>query len=517
MTRLNTRQAAVLLTLLKSKEPSSARALGKKLGLPARVIRYTLPFICSWLEVQGISFTLRRRKGLYLEISETNRAELIDKISQGIALNLYSAEDRLHLLLFELLAGSGWHSGADLLETLSISHSTLTRDLDRVEEWLATHQLNLSRRPRLGIMLEGDVIDQRHALISLLFELDLEAEMLNYILWGKTTTGANLDEFSAGKLRILTRMDDWDLSSAWRMIGKIARELDTNYPESAHLYLALYWALMLWHCKQNYFIQMSSERLEELFSLPESQTVTDAAELLYAETGLRLRKAEQAQLVLELLASSREMDMRNGLLKTDEAHVETADAMVKKFVAGVSERMGLDLNHPDVNARLAEHLSRVLVRLEYGMPIRTKLGAEIQQAYPELWKASFQTMDELEDLAGHPLPKQEASYLTMYMSLAMQLNEQREHKRPRVIVVCPSGGVTVWMLVSRLRKELPELKIIDVVALKELGRVDKSQADAILTTAKLTDRELPVVTISPILTEEDIRRIREVLKTINGS
>ncbi len=517
MTRLNTRQAAVLLSLLKANEPSSARTLGKKLGLPARVIRYNLPFMCSWLEGQGVPFTLKRKKGLYLEVSESHRKQLIGKISQGIALDLYSAEDRLHLLLFELLTGGGWHAGADLLEALSISHSTLTRDLDRVEDWLANHPLNLSRRPRLGIMLEGDVVDQRHALISLLFELDLEAEMLNYILWGNTTTGANLDEFSAGKLRILTMLDDWDLSSAWRMIGKIERELDTSYPESVRLYLALYWALMLWHCRQNHVIQMSSERLMELFSLPESQTIIDAAELLYAETGIRLPKTEEAQLVLELLAASREMDMRNGLLKTDETHVETAEAMVKKFVAGVSTRMGVDLNHPEVNDRLTEHLSRVLVRLEYGLPIRSKLGAEIQQAYPELWKASLQTMEEIQDLAGVPIPKQEASYLTMYMSLAMQLTEQREHKRPHVIVVCPSGGVTVWMLVSRLRKELPELKIIDVVALKELGRIDKSQADAILTTAKLTDRELPVVTISPILTEEDIGRIRDVLKNIDRS
>ena len=189
MTRLNTRQAAILLSLLKAEEPSSARALGKKLGLPARVIRYNLPFICSWLEDRGITFTLKRRKGLQLDISETHRNQLIEEISQGIALDHYSAEDRLHLLLFELLAGSGWHAGADLHEALSISHSTLTRDLDRAEAWLENHRLSLSRRPRLGIKLEGDVVDQRHALLSLLFELDLEAEMLNYILWGSTTTG----------------------------------------------------------------------------------------------------------------------------------------------------------------------------------------------------------------------------------------------------------------------------------------------------------------------------------------
>ena len=299
------------------------------------------------------------------------------------------------------------------------------------------------------------------------------------------------------------------------MIGKMERELDTSYPESAHLYLTLYWALMLWHLKQKFIIQMAAKRLDELFSLPESQTIAEVAELLYTEVGVRLPKAEQAQLVLELLASSRETDMRNGLLKTDMAHVETAEAMVKKFVDGVSARMGVDLDHPEVNERLTEHLSRVLVRLEYSLPIRSKLGSEIQQAYPELWKASLQTMNDLEELTGVPIPEQEASFLTMYMSLAMQLTEQREHKRPHVIVVCPSGGVTVWMLVSRLRKELPELKIIDVVALKELGRIDKSQADAILTTAKLKDRELPVVTISPILTDEDIKRIREVLKNID--
>jgi hypothetical protein len=96
------------------------------------------------------------------------------------------------------------------------------------------------------------------------------------------------------------------------------------------------------------------------------------------------------------------------------------------------------------------------------------------------------------------------------MVLAKEMKAET-NKGKRVIVVCPSGGITVWMVVSRLKNEFPEITIVDVVPLKKLSQVEKTDLDAIITTINIIDSQLPVLKVSPILTKDDIALIQTKL------
>ena len=114
---------------------------------------------------------------------------------------------------------------------------------------------------------------------------------------------------------------------------------------------------------------------------------------------------------------------------------------------------------------------------------------------------------------GVPISMNECGYITMYIALAVQLSKQEEDQSPRLIIVCPSGGVTVWMLLSRIKAELPEFKVLDVVSIKELSKVNRDKAAAIVSTVKIKDHSLPVIKVSPLLTDEDISNLKALLKS----
>ncbi len=135
------------------------------------------------------------------------------------------------------------------------------------------------------------------------------------------------------------------------------------------------------------------------------------------------------------------------------------------------------------------------------------------RSYPEIWKATREAVHQMEPEIG-VIGDEEIAYLTMYMALAHQLGTLGNSKTiPRVIVVCPSGGITIWMLVSRLREEMPDLEIVDSISLRELARVDLSLVDAIITTARNVQvKDIPVIYVSPLLTETDVLAIRNRIK-----
>ncbi|BBB48919.1 BglG family transcription antiterminator [Pelolinea submarina] len=485
-----------------------------QLDLPARVIRYNLPYIEEWLNEEAVDFSLVHHNGLLLRISDKDRKDLVQKVNQEIPIvDIFSPEDRISLIIFDLLRNPDYCSGVELQSRLSVARSTITRDLKNVEAALAEKNIPLLREPHRGIKANGRLEDIRHALISLLFELDLESELLNFCIWGKATSGSNLNKLPEGSLQIIMQIFPWKIQDAWREVNRILQEIHATLSESIILYLALYWAIMKIHIQSGFCIEPDQEKLDLVKGTPEFEAVAASAEKLNKMTGLSLPEQEIVQFTMELLGS-----IRGGKVNSDQAGLFMQDQIAQEITDQLLERVGAkideDLNHPQVRQKLQDHISRQVLRIKLNLPIRNKLSEQIQYMYPRIWQATAESIQEINDGIGNEhgirIPIEEANYLTMYMVLAKEMKDE-SNKGKRVIVVCPSGGITVWMVVSRLKSEFPEITIVDVVPIKRLSQVEKTKLDAIITTINIIDRDLPVIKVSPLLTNDDIDLIKEVL------
>ena len=512
MATLNSRQAAVAAVLLESQGPISAAQLGRKVGLSARVVRYNLPLVHRWLSTREIRLKVERRTGFTVEASASSRQAAARELaaSDSRPLLLTSLERR-QLLLFELFTREGDLADNDLRHRISSSRATLSRDLTAAEDWLRGYNLYLQRRPRLRTLLVGREDDLRHALVSLILESGSEASLLDLCLWGRKPGGRVDDLKRPAQRSALERIGAWKIDDTWRYISCIEAGLIGSFADSDHLTLALYWAVMVQRVLSGHVINLPDGQIEAQRRLPEYQAVHAATELLRRETGIRLLAAEEAQLTLEVLTSTRPPE---GVLA--EALGASAGngyyALALRLAQEIGGRMGADFAQPEVLARLAEHLSRSVTRVHHGLPIRNPLTSEVRRAYPALWDATSEAALGLADDLKAALPQEEIAYITMYMGMALELRRRLERNvGRRVVIVCPSGGVTAWMLVSRLKSELPELEVVDVMSIRYLGKFDRESADAVISTAELSSCPLPVITVSPLVTEQDVELIRRRL------
>ncbi|MHC1783080.1 MAG: transcription antiterminator [Anaerolineaceae bacterium] len=513
MNIINSRQAAILKYLLNHPDPVSSMMLGKTVGISARIVRQNIPPINSWLNRYQAEIRSKPNYGLILVCSSDEKKQITDAINQEETSRVFSLKDRELLILFEILSQAGDFSENRARNILNVSRTTMAHDINRVEKWLNNCDLFLTRRPRIGVAVQGRENDIRHALISLLFEIALETDLINMALWGTRGSGQKQNELPQAAELILDRMADWGLNDGWNFMTWVENELAATFADGDHLALTLYWVIMSQRMKKGHFIQISDERIHYLSTRPEYKIVQDILVRLIKKTNIELPSPEIAQLTLEVMTAKGTFTQSGETPEDSNAERKTF-IIAKILVQKIGQYLGADLNNSEVVSRLADHLSRVVIRMKFGLPIQNSLKEETRQAYPLLWQATSKAIDEVWDEAGPPLPAEEIAYITMYVALALELNRNvsRVLAKPRVVVACPSGGVTVWMLVSRLRAELPDIEIKEVISLREINRLDPEEIDAIISSTVVNSRKIKTITVNPLLSEQNVQKIKHELE-----
>ncbi len=511
--RLNSRQVAILLTLLSENLPISAEELGTQVGISTRTIRYNLPRIQPWLYLRGVQLISKPGSGITLEISDALRRQLQKELHQEEFFTLLTAEDRQTLLMFELLVHGDYRKREDLASCLFTSTATLSRDLQDVEACLHEFQLTLKRKPHVGVKVTGQESAIRNRLLSLLFETGLESALLHMSLWG--TPRSQLDGTSHFPVQehILKETLGWDLPNAWRWISLLRQKLNASFSETAHLHLALIWAVMVRRIRAGHIMEpLGDPAADQYRERQEREAVDELARQFFHETGTQLPPSDLAYLTLEIMTTPNEyFDSR---LKTSSATTLDGSMVesVNLLVQNVSNRLGRPWVRDEVRNQLTMHLQRIALRLRYDLPLCNPLTHQILTTYPDLRNAISESLLDLADWELKPLPLDEIANLTIYMALGFGLTDQKGAKlKPRIVVTCPKGGVAVWMLLSRIREELPEVEVVDVVPVSRLGRFDFSNIDAVVCTIQLELPGTQVITVSPILSEQDVDLLKHRL------
>lgn len=504
-------QAKILLILLNQKEPISANSLADTLNSKASTVRYNLSYIKKLVQKFGGTLSARTKVGYLLEISPDDAKRLQEKLHSEEFQFHYSNTDRLELVLFELLVSPPPLTLSKLASKVKTSRATLTQDLNKAENWLQEHRLTLHRQTRTGTQVIGEEVDLRHALVFLLSEILSENDLLNICQWGMIhkITAQPVDE--QVKKYIISQISAWGLPDAWWLVNRILNRLSYRPSDNRYLFLVLYWAVMLQRFHQGFTLNLSETILAAIQESDEYKAVLAGATELIHTRGLHIPPAELAHFSAEIQTSPR--GPYNQLREiSDDIQDQKATQLTRYFVESVTAQTGFAMNQPVIFNRLCKHLGRTLTRIGYNIPIDNPFTKDVALNYPEMWQAVCKAAESREGDTKQ-FSQEEIAYIAMYFILAQELEKKSlPRKAGRVIVVCPSGGISIWMLVTRLQKEFPEVEILAAISLRDLSQQDKSQADLIITTAHhVADKQLPVITVSPFLTEEDITLLKNHL------
>ena len=167
---------------------------------------------------------------------------------------------------------------------------------------------------------------------------------------------------------------------------------------------------------------------------------------------------------------------------------------------------------------LVSHFAPAFTRLKYGLQIHNPMLGKIKERYPETFSACKKACELLANRTGGPIPNDEVGYLAMHIGAALIRKKDTLKSEYKAIVVCSSGLGTSTYLASRLRTEMPNLKVEAVVSMNELegGLQEKAEVDILISTINLPFvTHNNVVIVSPFLKQEDLSRIQSALFKVN--
>jgi len=511
MLSLTTAQRDLLQLLLTTNAPIGAAALGQRLHLTPRQVHYGLRDIKTWLSrrhailrhAPGIGIQLictpQQRERLFAELASQSRFQLI-----------LTPEQREQLLGLWLLATREPLTLNQLQQDLAVARTTVLKDLDAVEPWLHTFDLQVARRQHRGCWVDGNELAKRQALAALLWgDVPFDRPIMT------VQPGAGIIFVLAQDAALLPIVDrvntfvlEWHLAATQKHIAWAEAELGARFTDEAVVPLALAVALQLQRVRARQWVSWAPETLRWIQAQVVWPVAAQIAAQFWPDLPYAAHTAETAAFALQLLCGARDEPWRNNL-GDDRASHDLIDALLNHIAAAyaVPELKHDQLLRDGLEVLILPACARQRFRL--WVPPRAATDTYTERYVVER-KVAAQLASDVATATGTALPPDALDDLILLLRAAVV--RARPERARHVLVVCPSGMATTQLLIARLKARFPRLGTFEVLPMRELTAERLADADLIITTVPLTLSvavPIDVIHVHPMLKPEDIAALTQ--------
>ncbi|TMW70065.1 BglG family transcription antiterminator [Alteribacter natronophilus] len=498
---VSARERNILNLLLEAPDGLTVKAIAEELNVSKRTVQRDLPGIDSILDEYGLLLERKTGSGLLLSGDEAGTALLRNKMKE-LEPSEYTPEERHQLLLSILLQENEPVKLYTLARELHVTISTISNDLNRVENRLARFGLELIRRRSYGIEIRGEEGQKRKALRSLITE-QMSEEQFFSVLESKHTNSSQAEEVSG---KVLNLLDSRVIHEVMDMLHDLRNEGEA-IGDASIIGLAVHLSLAVHRVRNGESIGEHEIHLEKAQAENEYRTALKIITKLEKRLGLDIPESEAGYVTMHLL----------GARQGDESPVyfqETSMdiALSAKQLAGeVEKHVNLPLaGGQSLIEGLISHLKPALFRIRNGMKIYNSLLPEIKRDYGELFGIVRSAVDQV--FTDEAVPEEETGFLVLHFGSAIE--KAGRTRRTDAIVVCSSGIGTSKLLAARLEKEIPEISRITHKSVFDVVEEEIPVNTIVVSTVPLTS--IPnYFLVNPFLSAKEAERIREHLHRLS--
>lgn len=485
---ITARERLILGILLESQHLFvSLNDISTELDVSLRTVQREIKFLEDTLAESDLTLEKRINEGIRISGSEDHIEKLREELKSYSDFELQRNERSL-IIFHELLKTDTVKSGY-LSSILGVSSKTLQQDLNFFEEEVRYSHLSLIRKPGYGLSLEGKEKDKRMCFVHLVLQR-LEQSPIFSLKEGEFLS---LDKND----RIFAILDAARLETMEGILLSEVRELPFRLTDLAVFELLLYLHLAVTRMERAYFVEKKS-------ALSDSDEKTVALSI-YRKISEEL-KIDIPECEIDFFAKNLRSAKRVRSQEIDE-NVELS-TLASELIDSVSEATGYYYNKDKkFFDALVSHLEPLLNRISDGITVLNPIKKEIKEDYGVLYgtlerilKDKFQGVDISEDEIG---------FLTLHFASAV--TELKEAPKVSTLVVCTSGIATSRMLTKKLLNKFPQLTIIEQGSIWDLKKMNMSEFDLIISTVGIKGAEFEYIQVSPMLSEEDERKLERVV------
>lgn len=497
---VSARERLILNYLMdKASQEVTIKELADHIDVSERTIHRDLKTIEPELKTFQLELVKRAGVGIKLVGTETNRHELKLAI-QKQDYKEYTPDERMLVALCTLLAHQGTMKLITLANDVGVTTATISNDLDKLEPFVQEYGLTLIRRRGYGIELTGSEEAKRKAIRSLISDQFDVADFLTMIRDRIDRNSTNkLDSISE---RLLGLVEKEKLIIIENLINQMNARLPYPLADSSYVGLVVHLALAIERIQRGENISIKPEYLEQLKDSREFSFAKEIAVQLKETFQIEIPEDEVGYITMHLRGAKLRFE---GKIDIEDENVEVA-YLVQRLIEQVellTDHHSLK-DHFSLSQGLLAHLQPAIFRIKQGMNISNPLLPEIKKDYHELFLVVKEAVERV--LPLEHVPDEEIGYLVLHFGAA--LNERQNRTNLKALIICSTGIGTSKMLATQLKNQFPDIAELKNISVFELEDLDVEKYDLILSTIPLEVQSANYLMVSPILTDEELEKIK---------
>ncbi|MDC9589076.1 PRD domain-containing protein [Xenorhabdus sp. XENO-10] len=491
--------------------------LAKRFNVSSRTIRTDISELNDILHRYGAQIFYKRGSGYILHVDDQTLFATLPKQRKAIQTIPRTARDRTDTLLLKLLLEPDPIKLDNIAEAWCISRGTLQHDMSTVRERLGKYALQLESIPRFGTKLNGDERLIRACLTDILLhrflqEMELPLDQI------KIDTLAHIDLIHIDLPHI-------DLLHIEETLQNNLNRFDIQLTNTGRQYLIFNCAASLLRIRRHHMIGLNPIAQEPITQ----ESITQGS--ITHNKKLQLDKFQldkTIQKVAEEISASFTRFVENGIPPTEihylgrqiavqriPQHGDSVFSILESqrwaddILNDINESYNYDLRHDNrLRNDLAMHLSLLISRLQHQISTQNPLLADIKHYYPFAYDVTVSALTRIGDQLPYIINEDELGYLAVHIGVGLERHYGTGNNRPiPVLLVTDAGNAIQRMIEAQITREFSQLKLQRILPCHEYNKLAYVEENFVITTLRLTEKNKPVVKISPFPTPYQLELI----------
>ena len=458
--------------------------LARRFAVSTRTVRTDISALNALLQDHGARLVLTRGAGYQLTVDDATRYENLLRSAPAQLRVPRSSQERVHYLLTRFLTSAFSLKLEDLAEEWFVSRATLQSDMAEVREWLGRYQLSVETRPHYGMKLFGSEMAIRTCLTDLLYDIALHSEHSPLL---------TLEALHSGMLTTLKPL-----------LQRCFNRCRVRVTDEGERYLLLYCAVAVRRIGEGY-------PLSDFVADDVDDDVRDAARQLVNQlepmAGKPISPAEEAFLRINIAARRTEERAPSAI------NADDSDTLVEYILGYINRHYNYDLQRDaQLRADLLTHVKTMITRVRYQINIPNPLLGNIKQHYPMAWDVTLAAVSSWGKYSPYSISENEIGFLVLHIGVGLERHYDVGYQRhPQVLLVCDTGTSTVRMIEAMLLRKYPHIVVRERLSLRDYEQRVAIDEDFVISTVRLSDKNKPVVVMSPFPTDYQLEQIGKLV------
>lgn len=497
-----------ILKYLKEKDDYvKAQELAEIYKLTDRAIRYKIDKIEEFLVKNGFQYLDKQHlKGIKL-IRQPGLNDFLDSfIGEYTPYKyIYSKNERFEFIVMKILQSKENVKLSYFERKLCVSKNTIFKEFELIEKWLNERNLEIIRKPRVGIIVEGNEENKRKAIREITSETISAEDIVNYVKKGTVKSKINNLQFD-------TLFSDIDVDFIDGLIKSAEEELNKEFSDEAYGSLITHLTIMIKRVELDANISIPEINLENLKTGREYEVAKKILQKIEIHYNIKVPEEEINYIALHLLGSK--ILKTNEIYNINEYNPDNLYDVCKKMTREIEKIYSVDfgIKRDKVVEGLVLHLRPSIYRIKFNLKLINPLYDEIRINYNELFLNTKLASIYLEEFIGSKINDHEISYITLHFGAALRNAKEDEKKILKIILVCGTGVGTAKMAASQILNKF-QVEIVDTVSSRMVKDLKDIEYDFIISTVDIPDiSNDSYIKINPLMLKKDYEKLSKYLQ-----